>query len=165
MPVVLSVNVGMPKDVAWQGKTVFTGVYKDPVSDYGRLSSELFRAVRLVVDTGIHAKGWSRERALTWMREHTPLSEMETATEIDRYIAYPGQALSYELGYLKILELRAKAEKALGATFDIRHFHDTVLSTGSVPLPVLEQRIDRFIAEGGPEPDFGCHCAKKPATP
>ena len=98
------------------------------------------------------------------MREHTALTFTNISNEVDRYISWPGQALSYELGYLKIRELRAKAEKALGAKFDIRHFHDTVLSTGSVPLPVLEKRIDRFIAEGGPEPDYGCNCAKGDRT-
>jgi len=88
------------------------------------------------------------------MTQNTALSDREIANEVDRYISWPGQALSYELGYLKILDLRAKAEKALGPKFDIRHFHDTILSVGSVPLPVLEQRIDQFIVEGGPEPDF-----------
>ncbi|HTM28316.1 MAG TPA: DUF885 family protein, partial [Rhodanobacter sp.] len=94
-----------------------------------------------------------------YLTANTALSAREIANEVDRYISWPGQALSYELGYLKIRELRTRAEKTLGAKFDIRHFHDTVLSTGSVPLPVLEQRIDRFIADGGPEPGFGCDCA------
>ncbi|MDE2315706.1 MAG: DUF885 family protein, partial [Xanthomonadaceae bacterium] len=104
--------------------------------------------------------GWTRQQAIEYLTENTALSKLEIANEVDRYISWPGQADSYELGYLTILRLRAKAEKALGARFDIRAFHDTVLSTGSVPLPVLEQRIDRFIAEGGPEPDFGRDRAK-----
>ncbi len=141
------------------------GIYKTPYQRFGFLSYQMWRACRLVVDTGIHHLGWTRQRAIDFLTSNAALSDREIANEIDRYISWPGQALSYELGYLKILELRAKAEKALGARFDIRHFHDTVLSTGSVPLPVLEQRIDRFIAEGGPEPDFGCDCAKKAAAP
>jgi uncharacterized protein (DUF885 family) len=136
------------------------GIYQTPYQRFGYLSYQMWRACRLVVDTGIHHLGWSRQQAIDYLTVNTALSAREIANEVDRYISWPGQALSYELGYLKILELRAKAEKALGAKFDIRRFHDTVLSTGSVPLPVLEQRIDRFIAEGGPEPDFGCDCAK-----
>ena len=136
------------------------GIYKTPYQHFGFLSYQMWRACRLVVDTGIHHLGWTRQQSIDYLTVNTALSAREIANEVDRYISWPGQALSYELGYLKILELRAKAEKALGAKFDLRHFHDTVLSTGSVPLPVLEQRIDRFIAEGGPEPDFGCDCAK-----
>jgi Uncharacterized protein conserved in bacteria len=136
------------------------GIYQTPYQRFGYLTYQMWRACRLVVDTGIHHLGWGRQQAIDYLTVNTALSAREIANEVDRYISWPGQALSYELGYLKILELRAKAEKALGAKFDIRHFHDTVLSTGSVPLPVLEQRIDRFIAEGGPEPDFGCDCAK-----
>jgi uncharacterized protein (DUF885 family) len=136
------------------------GIYKTPYQKFGFLTYQMWRACRLVVDTGIHHLGWTRQQAIDYLTVNTALSAREIANEVDRYISWPGQALSYELGYLKILELRAKAEKALGAKFDLRHFHDTVLSTGSVPLPVLEQRIDRFIAEGGPEPDYGCDCAK-----
>jgi len=130
------------------------GIYKTPYEQFGFLSYQMWRACRLVVDTGIHHLGWSRQQAIDYMTQNTALSDREIANEVDRYISWPGQALSYELGYLKILELRAKAEKALGPKFDIRRFHDTVLSTGSVPLPVLEQRIDQFVADGGPEPDF-----------
>ena len=136
------------------------GIYKTPYQHFGFLSYQMWRACRLVFDTGIHHLGWTRQQSIDYLTVNTALSAREIANEVDRYISWPGQALSYELGYLKILELRAKAEKALGAKFDLRHFHDTVLSTGSVPLPVLVQRIDRFIAEGGPEPDFGCDCAK-----
>jgi len=136
------------------------GIYQTPYQQFGYLTYQMWRACRLVVDTGIHHLGWTRQQGIDYLTVNTALSAREIANEVDRYISWPGQALSYELGYLKILELRAKAEKALGAKFDLRHFHDTVLSTGSVPLPVLEQRIDRFIADGGPEPDFGCDCAK-----
>ncbi|ONF96281.1 DUF885 domain-containing protein [Sphingomonas jeddahensis] len=126
--------------------------YRTPYERFGMLSYQAWRAARLVIDTGIHAKGWSREQALQYFRENTALSEHEITTEVDRYIGWPGQALSYYIGQLAIQRARAKAEKALGEKFDIRHFHDTVLSLGSVPLPVLESRIDRFIADGGPSP-------------
>lgn len=128
------------------------GMYDTPYDRFGYLSYQMWRACRLVVDTGIHHLGWSREQAQTYMRENTALSEHEIETEVDRYIAWPGQALSYYLGEMAIVEARAKAEKALGDKFDLRAFHDTVLSLGSVPLPVLQQRIDRFIAEGGASP-------------
>jgi len=128
------------------------GMYETPYDRFGMLSYQMWRAARLVVDTGIHAQGWSRERALDFMRDNTALSEREVTTEIDRYIGWPGQALSYYLGQLTIIEARAKAEKALGPKFDIRAFHDTVLALGSVPLPVLSARIDRFIAEQGKGP-------------
>ena len=136
------------------------GIYKTPYQHFGYLTYQMWRACRLVVDTGIHHLGWTRQQAIDYMTENTALSEREIANEVDRYISWPGQALSYELGYLKIMELRAKAEKALGPKFDLRAFNDTILSLGSVPLPVLEQRIDRFIAKGGPEPDYDCDCAK-----
>jgi uncharacterized protein (DUF885 family) len=136
------------------------GIYKTPYDRFGYLTYQMWRACRLVVDTGIHHLGWTRQQAIDFMTQNTALSDREIANEVDRYISWPGQALSYELGYLKILELRQKAEQALGTKFDIRHFHDTVLQIGSVPLPVLEKRIERFIADGGPEPDFGCDCAK-----
>ena len=131
------------------------GIYQTPYQRFGYLTYQMWRACRLVVDTGIHHLGWTRQQAIDYMTDNTALSDREIANEVDRYISWPGQALSYELGYLKMLDLRAKAEKALGPKFDLRAFHDTVLSLGSVPLPVLEQRIDRFIAEGGREPDYG----------
>ncbi|MFC5741824.1 DUF885 domain-containing protein [Dyella tabacisoli] len=127
-------------------------MYDTPYDRFGYLSYQMWRACRLVVDTGIHHLGWSREQAQTYMRENTALSEHEIETEVDRYIAWPGQALSYYLGELAIVDARAKAEKALGEKFDLRAFHDTVLSLGSVPLPVLQQRVDRFIAEDGVSP-------------
>lgn len=136
------------------------GIYHTPYERFGYLTYQMWRACRLVVDTGIHHLGWTRQQAIDYLTENTALSAREIANEVDRYISWPGQALSYELGYLKIREWRAKAEQALGAKFDLRHFHDTVLQLGSVPLPVLQQRIDRFIAEGGPEPDYACDCAK-----
>jgi len=136
------------------------GIYKTPYQKFGYLTYQMWRACRLVVDTGIHHLGWTRQQAIDYLTVNTALSDREIANEVDRYISWPGQALSYELGYLKIRQLRSKAEQALGPKFDIRHFHDTVLSTGSVPLPVLEKRIDHFITDGGPEPDFGCDCSK-----
>ena len=137
------------------------GIYKTPYEHFGYLTYQMWRACRLVVDTGIHHLGWTRQQAIDYMTQNTALSDREIANEVDRYISWPGQALSYELGYLKLLELRKKAEQDLGPKFDIRHFHDTVLALGSVPLPVLEKRIDRFIAEGGPEPELECDCGKK----
>ena len=128
------------------------GIYETPYEIFGMLSYQAWRASRLVVDTGVHAKGWSREQAQAYLRENTALSEHEIATEVDRYISWPGQALSYYLGQMAILEARKKAEAALGPKFDIRAFHDTVLNLGSVPLPVLHARIDAFIAEGGKSP-------------
>ncbi|WP_255402756.1 DUF885 family protein [Pseudoxanthomonas sp. CF125] len=128
------------------------GMYDTPYDRFGYLTYQMWRAARLVIDTGVHHLGWSREQALAFLRDNTALSEHEVTTEVDRYIAWPGQALSYYLGELTILRLREKAERALGGKFDLRNFHDAVLAQGSVPLPVLEQRIDRFIAEGGKSP-------------
>jgi uncharacterized protein (DUF885 family) len=127
------------------GKEV--GFYQDPVSDYGRLSSELFRAVRLVVDTGIHAKGWSRDQVVEYMRKTGSVDEPTLQTETDRYISWPAQALSYKLGQLKIRELRDHAQKELGPKFDIRVFHDEILNGGALPLDLLESRTDKWIAE------------------
>jgi uncharacterized protein (DUF885 family) len=123
------------------------GIYRTPYEEFGRETYEMWRAARLVIDTGIHHKGWTREQAIRYLADHTALSEHEVETEVDRYISWPGQALSYKLGEMKILELRAKAERALGPKFDLKAFHDAVLAEGSVPLPVLERRIDAFIAE------------------
>jgi len=128
------------------------GMYRDPYERFGMLSYQMWRAARLVVDTGVHHKGWTREQSQAFLRDNTALSEQEITTEVDRYIGWPGQALSYYLGQLAIQRARAGAEKALGPKFDIRAFHDTVLSLGSVPLPVLQARVDRFVAEGGPSP-------------
>lgn len=125
------------------------GIYRTPYERFGQLSYEMWRAVRLVIDTGIHHYGWSREQAQDYLASRTALSEHEVATEVDRYISWPGQALAYKLGEMTIRRVRAKAERELGPKFDIRKFHDVVLSLGSVPLPVLEARIDAFIANGG----------------
>jgi len=122
------------------------GIYETPYEDFGRLTYEMWRAARLVIDTGIHHYGWTREQALAYLRDNTALSEHEVTTEVDRYISWPGQALSYKLGELAILRLRAKAQAELGDRFDLRAFHDAILAEGSVPLPVLEERIDAFIA-------------------
>lgn len=131
------------------------GIYHTPYERFGYLSYQAWRAARLVVDTGIHQMHWTREQARQYLRDNTALAEHEIDTEVDRYIAWPAQALSYYLGEMAIRDGRAKAEKALGKRFDIRAFHDTVLSTGSVPLPVLAARIDAFIASGGKSPYAG----------
>nr|WP_249405717.1 DUF885 family protein [Stenotrophomonas sp. CFBP 13718] len=123
------------------------GIYETPYEDFGRLTYEMWRAARLVIDTGVHSKGWSRDKAIAYLRDHTALSEHEVTTEVDRYISWPGQALSYKLGEIAIVRLRAQAERELGEKFDIKAFHDAVLEQGSVPLPVLEQQIQAFIAE------------------
>ncbi|HZF26218.1 MAG TPA: DUF885 domain-containing protein [Steroidobacteraceae bacterium] len=122
------------------------GMYKTPYDEFGRLTYEMWRACRLVVDTGMHWKGWSRDRALEYLGSNTALSLHEVRTETDRYIAWPGQALAYKMGELKILELREKAHDALGERFDLRAFHDAVLENGGVPLPILETQIDEYIA-------------------
>jgi len=123
------------------------GFYQDPYSNFGRLTYEMWRACRLVVDTGMHALGWSRDEAVDFMTENTALSHHEIDTEINRYIATPGQALAYKMGELKIRELRAEAEEQLGGKFDVRKFHDAVLLGGSVPLPVLERQVEAYIEE------------------
>jgi uncharacterized protein (DUF885 family) len=125
------------------GKEV--GFYQDPVSDYGRLSSELFRAVRLVVDTGLHSQGWTRDQVVDYMRKND-VNEPLIQSETDRYIAWPGQACAYKIGQLKFRELRARAQKALGPRFDLRAFHDQMLNAGSLPLDLLDARTDRWIA-------------------
>ena len=132
------------------------GLYPTPYDRFGMLTYQMWRAARLVVDTGVHAMGWSRDEARAYLRDNTALSEQEIGTEVDRYISWPGQALSYYLGAMTIEQARAKAERALGAKFNIRAFHDAILELGSVPLPVLTARIDRFIADGGegPYPDM-----------
>ena len=128
------------------------GMYHTPYESFGMLSYQAWRAARLVVDTGIHSQGWTREQAQQFLRENTALSDHEIQTEVDRYISWPAQALSYYLGEMAIWKARHKAEAALGSKFNIRAFHDTVLAMGSVPLQVLEDRIDLFIAQGGKGP-------------
>lgn len=123
------------------------GFYQDPYSNFGRLTYEMWRALRLVVDTGIHAFGWDRQKAIDYMAENSALSVHNITTEVDRYISWPGQALAYKTGELKIRELRSRAEETLGDRFDLRGFHDVVLGSGAVPLPVLEDNVERWIAQ------------------
>src|SRR5687768_9459104 len=151
---------GLPKFRRFGGETAFAegwglyaeslgkalGVYTDPYQYFGRLQNELWRAIRLVVDTGLHSKGWSRQQVIDYMLENSAESEVQSTAEAERYIAWPGQALGYKIGELKIQELRARAEKALGEKFDVREFHAEVLKDGSVPLFVLQAKIDRWIA-------------------
>jgi len=127
------------------GKEV--GLYQDPISDYGRLSGEMLRAIRLVVDTGVHAKHWNRQQMVDFFHEHSTEDEPSIQAEVDRYIAMPGQALAYKIGQLKIIELRERAKAQLGPKFDIKAFHDEVLDAGALPLDVLEKRIDGWIAK------------------
>jgi uncharacterized protein (DUF885 family) len=126
------------------GKEV--GFYQDPYSDYGRLNDEMLRAIRLVVDTGLHHKHWTREQVVQFFRDHSAIDEVEIQSETDRYIVWPGQALAYKMGALKILELRDRAQKELGPKFDIRAFHDEILGAGALPLQELEERINGWIA-------------------
>ncbi len=121
------------------------GIYQTPYQRFGRLTYDMWRACRLVVDTGMHAFGWSRQRALDYLTEHTALSRHEIRTEVDRYISWPGQALAYKVGELTIVELRRRAEAALGERFDLRAFHDAVLANGGVTLPVLERQVEDYI--------------------
>jgi uncharacterized protein (DUF885 family) len=122
------------------------GFYEDPYSDFGRLQDEMLRAIRLVVDTGFHSKKWTRQQVVDYFHAHSAIDEVDVQSETDRYISIPGQALSYKVGQLKILELRERAKKELGSKFDIRKFHDTVLDAGALPLDVLEARVDAWIA-------------------
>ncbi len=124
------------------------GLYKDPYQYFGMLSAEMHRAIRLVVDAGMHAKGWTREQAIQYSLEHEAEPEASIVSEVERYMSWPGQALSYKIGQLKIRELRSRAEKAMGEKFDIRTFHNKVLEDGCLPLTLLEAKIDRWIAEG-----------------
>jgi len=126
------------------GKEV--GFYRDPYSDYGRLQNEMWRAVRWVVDTGVHAKHWTRQQMVDFFHQHTAMDDQNIETEVDRYIAWPAQALSYKMGQMKILELRERAQRELGARFDLRAFHDAVLDQGPLPLDMLDAVIDEWIA-------------------
>lgn len=127
------------------------GFYKEPLYDFGRLQDEIWRSVRLVVDTGIHAKGWTRQQSIDYFMENTPISEGDIITEVERYFVNPGQALGYKMGMLKILQLRRKAETELGDKFDIREFHDVVIGKGAMTLPILEREVNKYIAVKGAE--------------
>jgi uncharacterized protein (DUF885 family) len=143
-------NEGWGLYTEWLGTIM--EIYETPYEDFGRLTYEMWRACRLVIDTGLHQFGWTREQAMDYLRSHAALSEHEITTEIERYIAWPGQALAYKLGEIQIRRHRREAEQALGAAFDQRRFHDAILALGSVPLSVLEQRMAKFIADGGNNP-------------
>jgi uncharacterized protein (DUF885 family) len=161
LQIALSQELDLPEFRRFGGFTAFTegwglyserlgieaGFYQTPETNFGRLSYEMWRACRLVVDTGLHAKGWSRQQAIDFMLENTGLSRNNIEREVDRYITWPGQALAYKIGELKIRELRERAEEELGEDFDLRLFHDAVLANGAVPLDVLEEEIERFIAK------------------
>jgi uncharacterized protein (DUF885 family) len=151
---------GLPEFRKYQDYTAFTegwglyserlgkdvGFYKDPYSDYGRLENDMWRAIRLVVDTGVHSQHWTRQQMVDYFHEHSAIDDTNIQAEVDRYIAWPAQALGYKMGQLKILELRDRAKTALGPRFDIEAFHDQVLDSGALPLDVLEQRVNRWIA-------------------
>jgi uncharacterized protein (DUF885 family) len=128
------------------------GLYDDPYDRMGQLAYDMWRAVRLVVDTGMHSKGWSRDRAIQYFMDNAPKTKQDIVNEIDRYISWPGQALAYKIGQLKISELRERASTALGPRFDLRDFNDAVLVTGAVPLSVLETHIDAWIAQKKAQP-------------
>src|SRR5439155_20953973 len=123
------------------------GLYEDPYSKFGQLTYEMWRAVRLVVDTGMHSMGWTRQQAIDYFMSNSSKNEHDITVEVDRYIVWPGQALAYKIGELKIKELRAYATKELGAKFDIRQFHDQVLDNGALPLDLLERRIKTWVSE------------------
>jgi prolyl oligopeptidase len=123
------------------------GLYKNPYSKFGQLSYEMWRAVRLVVDTGIHSMGWTRDQAIQFFKDNTGKTDQDITVEVDRYIVWPGQALAYKLGQLKVRELRTEAEQRLGAKFDVRRFHDVVLENGAVPLNVLEAHTKQWIEQ------------------
>jgi uncharacterized protein (DUF885 family) len=123
------------------------GLFTDPYQYYGRLNDEMLRAMRLVVDTGLHARGWSREQAIRYMLEHSSMAESDAVAEVERYIAFPGQALGYKIGQLRISAMRARAQAELGPKFDVKTFHSVVLRDGSVPIEVLEAKVDRWIEQ------------------
>ena len=132
------------------GKDV--GLYQDPYSDYGRLEADMWRAIRLVVDTGVHSQHWTRQQMVDYFHQYSSLDETNIQSEVDRYIAWPAQALGYKMGQLKILELRDRAKSALGPRFDLRAFHDVVLDSGALPLYVLEAQVDAWIQSQLPAP-------------
>ncbi len=145
----LGLEMGERRGSALRPTDANRGFYQDPYDNFGRLSDEMWRACRLVVDTGLHAKGWTRQQAIDYLLSNTAISEMDARSETDRYIGWPGQACAYKIGQLEILDMRAKAEAALGEHFDIRGFHDAVLLQGAVPLPVLRRVVERWVAVQG----------------
>jgi uncharacterized protein (DUF885 family) len=124
------------------------GFENDPLDNLGRLQAEMFRAVRLVVDTGIHRLHWTREQAIDYMQSKTGMAHSDVVSEVERYFVMPGQALAYKIGMLRILELRARSQARLGSAFDIRQFHTVVLGSGSLPLSILEKQVDAWVARG-----------------
>jgi uncharacterized protein (DUF885 family) len=132
----------------WLAKQM-PATFEDPLSDFGRLGSEIWRAIRLVVDTGLHAKGWTEQEAIDYFKANSAVTEEQAISEVRRYLVLPGQATSYKVGMLKIQELRADAEKKLGDKFDIKGFHDTVLGGGAMPLSILERRVQQWVAKQG----------------
>jgi uncharacterized protein (DUF885 family) len=128
------------------------GLYSDDLARMGLFAADSWRAGRLVVDTGLHAMGWSRQRAVDWLAEHTPMPRIEVESEVDRYISYPGQALAYMVGRREIVRLRSAAAEALGARFDLREFHDLVLRAGILPLPALARTVERWVDRSAPSP-------------
>jgi len=153
-------NTALPAFMRFGGNTAFVegwalyaetlgyemGFYADPIQRFGTLSDEMLRAMRLVVDTGLHSKGWTREKAIDYMLSHSDMGKTDATAEVERYIAIPSQALAYKTGAMTIQRLRKKAESELGDKFDVRDFHAQVLMTGSLPLAILEQKIARWIA-------------------
>jgi uncharacterized protein (DUF885 family) len=151
---------GLPEFRKYAGYTAYTegwalyserlgkeiGFYQDPISDYGRLEADIWRAIRLVVDTGVHSQHWTRQQMVDFFHDHSAIDETNVQAEVDRYIAWPGQALGYKMGQLKILELRAQAKDALGDRFDLKAFHDVVVDSGALPMDILEKRVDAWIA-------------------
>ena len=139
-------------------------MYTDPYQRFGNLNDEMLRAMRLVVDTGIHSKGWTRDQSIQYMLDHSGESKTDATAEVERYIAIPSQALAYKIGQLKISELRDKSKAALGPKFDIREYHAQVLDTGALPLPILERKIDNWIASSRREPPAARHGQASPAS-
>jgi uncharacterized protein (DUF885 family) len=127
------------------------GFYKDPYSKFGQLTYDMWRAVRLVIDTGLHSMGWTREQAIDFFRANTAKTDQDITVEVDRYIVWPGQALGYKMGQLEIRELRTNAERRLGSRFDVRQFHDVVLGQGAVPMDVLERQVNEWIERSARE--------------
>jgi uncharacterized protein (DUF885 family) len=139
-------GIGSPQPPRLPPADILLGMYRTPYEEFGRETFEMWRAARLVIDTGIHSMGWSRQQAIDYLAGHTALAKLDVEIEVDRYISWPGQALAYKLGEMKMRALRAKAEGELGDRFDQRRFHDALLNMGSVPLPAMEAEMIKWIA-------------------